>query len=78
MTITFTQDDVIRYIYKETTSAESVAIERALICNSALQEVHTEFLSTKHDLEKVLKGPSDHVVDRILGYSKSLNLHSTQ
>ena len=77
MTKTFTQDDVIRYIYKETSRSENVAMEEALLCNASLQEVYNKYTSIVSDLEKVVKKPSDRVINSILNYSKSLNLHST-
>ena len=78
MTKTFTQDDVIRYVYCETSEKENKEIEKAILCDSQLQEMYKEFTSTKADLDKSMKDPSDRVINRILNYSKSLNLPSNK
>ncbi|MCG8386472.1 MAG: hypothetical protein MJA30_13075 [Cytophagales bacterium] len=78
MTKTFTQDDVIRYIYCETSEGENKEIQKAILCDSQLQEMYKEFTSTKADLDKSMKDPSDTVTNSILNYSKSLNLPSNK
>ena len=47
MTQTFTQDDLIRYIYHETTEKETREIDRALICDSELQKAIQSWLQQK-------------------------------
>lgn len=74
MTKTFTQDDVIRYVYNETTELEKKELEKALICDLELQDKYKELVAMKQQLDKGMKRPSDKVVDNILNYSKSLNL----
>ncbi|MDX1629472.1 MAG: hypothetical protein R3345_12275 [Fulvivirga sp.] len=76
MTKTFTQDDVIRYIYEETSAEENKEIEKAMICDAGLQEMYKELCAVKNQLDHSLKQPSDRVTDRIMNYSKSLNLPS--
>ncbi len=76
MTKTFTQDDVVRYIYEETSEQENKEIEQALICDAKLQEVYKELNAVKKQLDHSLKQPSDSTVQSIMNYSKSLNLSS--
>ncbi|TRX58400.1 hypothetical protein FNH22_13710 [Fulvivirga sp. M361] len=76
MTKTFTQDDVIRYLYQETAEKESNEIEKAMLCDARLQEMYKEFALIKKDLSRALKQPSERVINSILNYSKSLNLPS--
>ena len=38
MTKTFTQNDLIRYIYDETSNTEASEIQLALLCDDSLQE----------------------------------------
>ena len=76
MTKTFTQDDVIRYIYQETSEKENGEIEKAMLCDAQLQEMYKDFVSIKKDLNKSQKQPSEQVINNILNYSKSLNLPS--
>ena len=78
MTKTFTQNDVIRYVYHETSAKETKEIEKALLCDAKLEEIYKEVLSMKADLNKAKKVPSDKVINSILNYSKSLNLTSNQ
>jgi anti-sigma factor RsiW len=37
---TFTQSDLIRYIYNEMSPKEAVAIQEAILCDNALHEEH--------------------------------------
>jgi len=76
MTKTFTQDDVIRYIYEETGEEESSEIQRAFICDAHLQEMYKELSAVKNRLDHSLKQPSERTVENIMNYSKSLNLYS--
>lgn len=76
MTKTFTQNDLIRYYYKETTEKESGKIQNALICDPALQEQYKEICRTIKEIGEVQLEPSEKSVNAILKYSKSLNLHT--
>jgi len=76
MTKTFTQDDVIRYIYNETSEEENAEIQKALICDAHLQEMYKEIGNVKNCLDHSLKQPYDSVIENIMNYSKSLNLYS--
>lgn len=73
---TFTQDDLVRYIYQETTAEESIEIETALIFDDALAERHKELSNAVDMLNGWKMKPSDESVDKILSYSKSYDLHA--
>ncbi|ELR72430.1 hypothetical protein C900_01513 [Fulvivirga imtechensis AK7] len=73
---TFTQDDVIRYVYEETSGSEHEEIMQAIICDSELQDLYKEIVAVKTQLDESMKTPSDKVTQNILNYSKSLNLLS--
>ena len=73
---TFTQDDLVRYIYQETTTEESVEIEMALIFDEALAEKYSELTKTVDLLTQVKVKPSDQSIDKILSYSRSYDLHA--
>jgi chromatin remodeling complex protein RSC6 len=75
---TFTQDDVIRYVYHETSFEENNEIERAILCDSKLQSIFKEIRGIKKRLDEAVKAPSDKVINNILNYSKSLNLLSNK
>ncbi|MEM8894202.1 MAG: hypothetical protein AAGC88_06475 [Bacteroidota bacterium] len=76
MTKTFTENDLLRYIYGETTSNENLEIENSLLCDEQLQEMYNELMSTLGELDKCMKMPSDRAVQNIIDYSKSSNLPS--
>ena len=72
MTQTFTQDDLIRYIYHETTEKETREIDRALICDSELQKQYKELVTTKKQLDTVRMEPSERTINSILNYARGL------
>jgi hypothetical protein len=69
---TFTQNDLIRYLYHETTAKETKEINKALICDSELQEQFKELTATKGQLDNARLQPSGAVVERILHYARGL------
>ncbi|MEQ8927079.1 MULTISPECIES: hypothetical protein [Fulvivirga] len=75
---TFTQDDLIRYAYHETTEEENSEIEKALLCDSELEARFKEISVVKQRLDTVLESPSSKATNNILNYSKSLNLLSNK
>lgn len=76
MTKTFTENDLLRYVYSETSKIENVEIENALLCNERLQERYLQLISTLSDLDKCVVAPSSRAVQGILDYSRSSNLPS--
>jgi hypothetical protein len=78
MTKTFTQDDVIRFVYDEMNEDESRELSKALLCDASLEKVYNELITMKAHLDAVEQSPSDKVTQRILNYSNSLNLPSTK
>ena len=55
MTKTFTQNDLIRYIYDETSNAESTEIQQALLCDGSLQEEYKSLSRVKSLLDELLE-----------------------
>lgn len=78
MTKTFTQDDVVRYLYDEIPQKEKARFELALICDSKLLDLFNELSAVKRQLEEVKETPSNKVVQRILNYSKSFKMQSVK
>lgn len=76
MTKTFTENDLLRYVYSETSKIENVEIENALLCDEKLQERYCQLVSTLSDLDKCAVEPSDRTIQSILDYSRSSNLPS--
>ncbi len=72
----FTQDDLVRYLYKETSEAENKEIATALLCDGELLDSYKQLRAIKKELDLIMKYPSDRVTNNILEYSRSFDLHS--
>lgn len=75
MTKIFTHDDLIRYVYDETTTEENRLIEKALAIDIALLEQYQELQKLKVQLDGSMLAPSEKTIISILEYSKDFNLH---
>ena len=75
MTKTFTQNDIIRYIYHETPEEESQLISQNLLTDSELQAFYLEMLAITNEIHTIDIGPSELVIQNILGYSRNFDLH---
>jgi hypothetical protein len=73
---TFTQNDVIRYVYDETSYEENELIAHFLLTDADLQAFYYEVLEMKRRLDKVQLAPPDRVVHNIMAYSRSYRLHA--
>ncbi len=78
MTITFTHDDLIRYVYNETTTTENREIEEAIACDAVLMEQLNELQKLKVQMDGSMKAPSEKTINKIIAYSKACNLHSVK
>ena len=78
MTKTITRNDLIRFIYNETTAVETTAIQQALLFDNILMDWYLELLDTKESIESINLVPSQKTIDRILAYSKSLSSYSIE
>ena len=76
MTETFTQNDLISFFYNETPTSKSAAIEAALLIDNRLMDSYYELLSIKDCIEEFEIVPSQQAINKILNYSKSVNLCS--
>lgn len=77
MTKTFTPDDLLRYVYNETTDLENTEIQEAILVNADLAESLKELNALKYDLECVQFYPSKRSVHNILKYAKTISLHAS-
>jgi hypothetical protein len=68
---TFTQTDLIRYLYQETTEEEKTEIDKALICDSELMALYKEMSLMIQELRGSDMEPSAATVQNILAYSRS-------
>jgi hypothetical protein len=75
---TFTQNDLIRYVYQETLAEENIEIETAAIFDNELAEELNALQKTVSALDLIERTPSFKSIDKILSYSKSYDLHSSK
>ena len=70
---TFTQNDLIRYLYHETTEKETEEISQALIADPELHTQFEELRSVSNSLDKGQMQPSSSVVLNILSHVRNLS-----
>ncbi len=74
MTKSFTQNDLIRYIYQEMSESESVQLEQNLHHDEVLMQAYIDLLSAVEQLETLYMEPSEKVVYNIKKKIKSPGL----
>ena len=72
MTKTFTEHDLIRYLYRETTEKEEKQINNALICDSELLALYNQISTIKKNLEGAVLEPSSQTVLSILSHARGV------
>ena len=77
---TFTQHDVIRYVYQETTETEDLLIQDGFVHDPEMLEFYLDMLDVKAGLDKSYRQPSERSIENVLAYSrdtkKSLQFHA--
>jgi hypothetical protein len=71
---TFTQDDLVLYVYDELPYEAKARLEQALMHDHELAVQCSELLLAKLDLDQAWYSPSPKVVNNILTYSRNLSL----
>ncbi len=69
MTKIFTCDDVVRYLYAETTERENVLILEAMALNDDLMNFYLDTHEIKIQMSKIICTPSDLAISGILKYA---------
>jgi hypothetical protein len=70
-TCTSTQNEIIRYIYNETSSFENVIIESSLVYDNDLLEFYLDCLELKEEMNQINLSPRESTIQNILNFSKS-------
>lgn len=73
MTKTITPNDVIKYLYNETSEEENIDIEVQKICNAEVDECIDDLSFIKQEMENIEYNPKDSTLQSILAYSKRKN-----
>ena len=68
---TFTQNDVIRYVYEETSAEENLIVEDALMTEPDMMSCFLETLELRALLNKIERQPRPSTVESILHYSRN-------
>ncbi|MEQ8470324.1 MAG: hypothetical protein RIC35_04025 [Marinoscillum sp.] len=76
MTKTFTENDLVRFLYDELNKIEKEALESALLTDLDLQSELENLRSVMKDLDKVSYSPSQRSVNKILEFSKGYHKQS--
>jgi hypothetical protein len=74
MTKTFTYDDVVRYLYAETTENENDLIVEALALDDDLMNFYIDSLEIQNQMNKIIRTPSDMSVAEVIKYSQQFSL----
>lgn len=69
-------DDLIRYVYNETTEEENILLESIIFENEYLEQSFFELLHIKRELENINCSPSNKSVEKILEFSSSFKTES--
>ena len=67
---TFTRDDLIRYIYGESTKQETEEIASTVLCDNDTNREFDELTEIRHQLDNVREEPSQVSIANILSYSR--------
>ena len=66
----FTQEDLLLYLYNETSPAQTAAIKAALETDWSLREKFEELTSAQKQLQTLQMSPSRQTIDNILNYAE--------
>ncbi len=66
---TCTQEDVIRYVYAETSPEEECWIEEALLKDQDLLSFYLDSMDLMNGMNRIVKQPSNRVIHNILSYA---------
>lgn len=69
---TFTQNDLIRFLYHETSEEENLEIKRALQYDQDLTLQFEELQTVVNNLDDSMMEPSVDSIEKILSYSRSI------
>ena len=64
-----TSEELIQYIYKETSSEQNSIISQAIDSNPILKEEYLELLNTIEEMNQLSYSPSQTVIENILRFS---------
>ena len=72
----FTQNDLIKFLYHETSEEETKEINKALMCDAELQAMYSDLKTSMEELDRDHMEPPSSTLLNILAYSKSFQAKS--
>ncbi len=66
----YTPEDLLQYLYKETSIQQSSAIEKALVDDWALREKYEVLRSSVDRLNSIIESPRVEVILQVLNYAR--------
>ncbi|MCY1376330.1 hypothetical protein D9M69_638120 [compost metagenome] len=70
-TFTSTQNEIIRYVYNETSPSENLLIEEWISGDTENLDFYLDCLQLKEEMDQIVLVPKDITLERILTYSKN-------
>ena len=70
MTVLFTPEDLVRYLYNETSPETKAAIEAALSEDWTLREKFEVLKASSENLDKALESPRTEIILNVLNYAR--------
>ncbi len=70
-TFTSTQNEIIRYVYNETSPSENLLIEEWIAADTENLDFYLDCLQLKEEMDQIVLVPKDITLERILNYSKN-------
>ena len=70
MTVLFTPEDLVRYLYNETSPEITAAIDAALLEDWTLREKFEVLKASLENLDKALESPRTEVILNVLNYAR--------
>ena len=70
MTLLFTPEDLVRYIYNDTSPEKAAAIEAALQEDWALREKLEVLKASADNLDKITESPRTEIILKVLNYAR--------
>ena len=65
----FTQEDLLQYLYRETSATKTMAIKEALAEDWSLREKLNSLAAAREQLEVIKLSPRKQAIDNILNYA---------
>ena len=76
MYLLFTPEELIQYLYKETSNEKTIAIEAALREDWTLREKLEVLKASTQKLDTILESPRAEVIKNIMNYARTTEVNS--